>query len=99
MALYQDFRGTVRLVIKELEPLFKELSPRHEEIIRKFYGIGIPQQSTIKMGKEWQITRERVVHERDKALMQLLLSGTMRYLRRKTHESDNNSGAAPGQGL
>jgi len=47
------------------------LSNRSAHIISMYYGIGRPAMALEDIGKVVNLTRERVRHERDKALLEL----------------------------
>lgn len=61
-----------QLLKEELESVLHELTPREEEVIRLRYGIGDNHPRTLEeVGKEFNVTRERIRQIEAKALVKL----------------------------
>ncbi len=56
---------------KEVERALATLTPREAEIIRKFFGIGVPEMTLEEIGEEFNLTRERVRQIKEKAIRRL----------------------------
>lgn len=56
---------------KEIDRALATLSPREAEIIRKFFGIGVPEKTLEEIGEEFHLTRERVRQIKEKAIRRL----------------------------
>ena len=47
------------------------LTPREADILRKFFGIGVPEKTLEEIGEELNLTRERVRQIKEKAIRRL----------------------------
>lgn len=56
---------------KEIERALCTLTPREADIIRKFFGIGVPEKTLEEIGEEFHLTRERVRQIKEKAIRRL----------------------------
>ena len=66
---------------KEVERALATLTPREAEIIRKFFGIGIPDKTLEEIGDDLHLTRERVRQIKEKAIRKLQSSPRCKILR------------------
>ena len=56
---------------KEIDRALATLTDREAEIIRKFFGIGMPEMTLEEIGEEFGLTRERVRQIKEKAIRRL----------------------------
>ncbi|MCM1034398.1 MAG: RNA polymerase sigma factor RpoD/SigA [Paludibacter sp.] len=56
---------------KEIDRALATLTDREAEIIRKFFGIGVPEMTLEEIGDEFGLTRERVRQIKEKAIRRL----------------------------
>ncbi len=56
---------------KEVDRALATLTDREADILRKFYGIGVPEMTLEEIGEEFNLTRERVRQIKEKALRRL----------------------------
>ncbi len=56
---------------KEVDRALATLTPREADIIRKFFGIGVPEMTLEEIGEEFNLTRERVRQIKEKAIRRL----------------------------
>lgn len=56
---------------KEIERALATLTDREAEIVRKFFGIGMPEMTLEEIGEEFGLTRERVRQIKEKAIRRL----------------------------
>jgi RNA polymerase primary sigma factor len=57
---------------KEIERvLIHTLSDRERDIVKKFFGIGVPEMTLEEIGDEFGLTRERVRQIKEKAIRKL----------------------------
>ncbi|MBQ9705430.1 MAG: RNA polymerase sigma factor RpoD/SigA [Paludibacteraceae bacterium] len=56
---------------KEIDRALSTLTDREAEIIRKFFGIGMPEMTLEEIGEEFGLTRERVRQIKEKAIRRL----------------------------
>lgn len=56
---------------KEIDRALATLTDRESEIIRKFFGIGVPEMTLEEIGEEFGLTRERVRQIKEKAIRRL----------------------------
>lgn len=56
---------------KEIDRALDTLTPREADIIRKFFGIGVPEKTLEEIGEEFHLTRERVRQIKEKAIRRL----------------------------
>lgn len=56
---------------KEIDRALSTLTDREAEIIRKFFGIGVPEMTLEEIGEEFGLTRERVRQIKEKAIRRL----------------------------
>ena len=66
---------------REIDRALATLSPREADIIRKFFGIGVPEKTLEEIGIEFHLTRERVRQIKEKAIRHLKLSSRSRILK------------------
>ena len=57
---------------KELGQSVRMLAPREQQVVQRFYGIGVETRTMAEIGQEMGLKRERVRQIRDKAVRQLL---------------------------
>ena len=55
----------------EISRALATLTPREEDILRKFFGIGVPEKTLEEIGDELGLTRERVRQIKEKAVRKL----------------------------
>ncbi len=66
----------------ELERSLKVLSPRQADIVKKYYGMGTNQEMTLEeIGRQYDLTRERVRQIKDKAMQKLKATTQSQLLR------------------
>ena len=58
-----------------------QLSPREADILRKFFGIGMPEKTLEEIGDELHLTRERVRQIKEKAIYKLSQSKRSKVLK------------------
>ncbi len=56
---------------KEIDRALATLTEREAEIVRKFFGIGMPEMTLEEIGEEFGLTRERVRQIKEKAIRRL----------------------------
>ena len=56
---------------REIDRALATLTPREADIIRKFFGIGVPEKTLEEIGEEFHLTRERVRQIKEKAIRRL----------------------------
>ena len=56
---------------KEIDRALATLTDREAEIVRKFFGIGMPEMTLEEIGEEFGLTRERVRQIKEKAIRRL----------------------------
>ncbi|MBQ0033954.1 MAG: sigma-70 family RNA polymerase sigma factor [Bacteroidales bacterium] len=66
---------------KEIDRALATLTPREAEIIRKFFGIGVPEKTLEEIGEEFHLTRERVRQIKEKAIRRLKTSSRSKVLK------------------
>ena len=66
---------------KEIERALSTLSEREHEIVKKFFGIGIPEITLEEIGDEFGLTRERVRQIKEKAIRRLRQSSKSKLLK------------------
>ena len=66
---------------REIDRALATLTPREADIIRKFFGIGVPEKTLEEIGIEFQLTRERVRQIKEKAIRRLKSSSRSRILK------------------
>ena len=65
-------RGLINESLKtEVERALTTLTPREADILRKFFGIGVPEKTLEEIGEELNLTRERVRQIKEKAIDRL----------------------------
>ena len=65
----------------EIDRALATLTPREADIIRKFFGIGVPEKTLEEIGEEFHLTRERVRQIKEKAIRRLKSSSRSRVLK------------------
>ena len=55
----------------EITRALSTLTPREADILRKFFGIGMPEKTLEEIGEELNLTRERVRQIKEKAILRL----------------------------
>ena len=55
----------------EISRALATLTQREEDILRKFFGIGVPEKTLEEIGDELGLTRERVRQIKEKAVRKL----------------------------
>ena len=66
---------------REIDRALATLTPREADIIRKFFGIGVPEKTLEEIGIEFHLTRERVRQIKEKAIRHLKSSSRSRILK------------------
>ena len=66
---------------REIDRALATLTPREADIIRKFFGIGVPEKTLEEIGEEFHLTRERVRQIKEKAIRRLKSSSRSRVLK------------------
>ena len=66
---------------KEIERALSTLSEREHEIVKKFFGIGIPEMTLEEIGDEFGLTRERVRQIKEKAIRRLRANSRSKLLK------------------
>ncbi|MBQ5388501.1 MAG: sigma-70 family RNA polymerase sigma factor [Paludibacteraceae bacterium] len=66
---------------REIDRALATLPPREADIIRKFFGIGVPEKTLEEIGIEFHLTRERVRQIKEKAIRHLKSSSRSRILK------------------
>ena len=66
---------------REIDRALATLTPREADIIRKFFGIGVPEKTLEEIGEELHLTRERVRQIKEKAIRRLKSSSRSRVLK------------------
>ena len=56
---------------KEIDRALATLTEREADIVRKFFGIGVPEMTLEEIGEEFGLTRERVRQIKEKAIRRL----------------------------
>ncbi len=65
-------RGLINESLKtEIDRALATLVPRDAEVLRKFFGIGVPEKTLEEIGEELGLTRERVRQIKEKAIKKL----------------------------
>ena len=59
---------------REIDRALEQLTPREADILRKFFGIGVPEKTLEEIGIEFNLTRERVRQIKEKAIRKLKTS-------------------------
>ena len=66
---------------REIDRALTTLPAREADIIRKFFGIGVPEKTLEEIGIEFHLTRERVRQIKEKAIRHLKSSSRSRILK------------------
>ena len=66
---------------REIDRALATLTPREADIIRKFFGIGVPEKTLEEIGIELHLTRERVRQIKEKAIRRLRHSSRSKLLK------------------
>jgi RNA polymerase primary sigma factor len=66
---------------REIDRALATLTPREADIIRKFFGIGVPEKTLEEIGIELHLTRERVRQIKEKAIRRLKSSSRSKILK------------------
>ncbi len=66
---------------KEIERALSTLTEREHEIVKKFFGIGVPEMTLEEIGDEFGLTRERVRQIKEKAIRRLRSSSKSKLLK------------------
>ena len=66
---------------KEIERALSTLSEREHDIVKKFFGIGVPEMTLEEIGVEFGLTRERVRQIKKKAIRRLRQSSKSKLLK------------------
>ena len=66
---------------REIDRALATLTPREADIVRKFFGIGVPEKTLEEIGIEFHLTRERVRQIKEKAIRRLKASSRSRILK------------------
>ena len=65
----------------EIDRALETLTPREADIIRKFFGIGMPEMTLEEIGDELNLTRERVRQIKEKAIRRLRTNSRSKLLK------------------
>lgn len=60
------------IIEKDLEKAVRKLAPREQQVVQRFYGIGVETRTMAEIGQEMGLRRERVRQIRDRAVRRLL---------------------------
>lgn len=66
---------------KEIERALSTLTDREHDIVKKFFGIGVPEMTLEEIGDEFGLTRERVRQIKEKAIRRLRSSSKSKLLK------------------
>ena len=66
---------------KEIERALSTLSEREHDIVKKFFGIGVPEMTLEEIGVEFGLTRERARQIKEKAIRRLRQSSKSKLLK------------------
>jgi RNA polymerase primary sigma factor len=66
---------------REIDRALTGLTPREADILRKFFGIGVPEKTLEEIGIDLDLTRERVRQIKEKAIHKLQMSSRSRVLK------------------
>jgi len=66
---------------REIDRALTGLTPREADILRKFFGIGVPEKTLEEIGIDLDLTRERVRQIKEKAIHKLQQSSRSRVLK------------------
>ena len=66
---------------REIDRALATLTPREADIIRKFFGIGVPEKTLEEIGIELDLTRERVRQIKEKSIRKLKASSRSKILK------------------
>ena len=66
---------------REIDRALATLTQREADIIRMFFGIGVPEKTLEEIGEEFHLTRERVRQIKEKAIRRLKSSSRSRVLK------------------
>jgi len=66
---------------KEIDRALKTLTQREADILRKFFGIGMPEKTLEEIGDDLHLTRERVRQIKEKAIRKLKTSSKSNVLK------------------
>ena len=69
-----DHRLINESLSKEIDRALEQLTPREADILRCFFGIGVPEKTLEEIGIELDLTRERVRQIKEKAIRKLKVS-------------------------
>ncbi|HOF99045.1 MAG TPA: RNA polymerase sigma factor RpoD/SigA [Paludibacteraceae bacterium] len=76
-----DHRLINESLSQEIERALSTLTEREHEIIKKFFGIGVPEMTLEEIGDEFGLTRERVRQIKEKAIRRLRNSSKSKLLK------------------
>ncbi|MCQ2348040.1 MAG: RNA polymerase sigma factor RpoD/SigA [Paludibacteraceae bacterium] len=66
---------------REIDRALNTLTAREADILRKFFGIGMPEKTLEEIGDDFHLTRERVRQIKEKAIRKLKASSKSRILK------------------
>lgn len=66
---------------REIDRALNTLTAREADILRKFFGIGMPEKTLEEIGDDFHLTRERVRQIKEKAIRKLKTSSKSRILK------------------
>ena len=69
-----DHRLINESLSREIDRALEQLTPREADILRSFFGIGVPEKTLEEIGIELDLTRERVRQIKEKAIRKLKTS-------------------------
>ncbi len=78
---YADRELINESLTKEIERALSTLSDREHQILKKFFGIGVPEMTLEEIGVEFGLTRERVRQIKEKAVRRLRSSSRSKLLK------------------
>lgn len=66
-----DYKLINESLSREIDRALEQLTPREADILRSFFGIGVPEKTLEEIGIELDLTRERVRQIKEKAIKKL----------------------------
>ena len=76
-----DYKLINESLSREIDRALEQLTPREADILRSFFGIGVPEKTLEEIGIELDLTRERVRQIKEKAIRKLKVSSRSKILR------------------
>ena len=76
-----DYKLINESLSREIDRALEQLTPREADILRKFFGIGVPEKTLEEIGIELNLTRERVRQIKEKSIRKLKASSRSKILK------------------